>query len=609
MSDERSGELERAERTRGEASAKDVQPVVVYTVAVREPAQQLLDVAVRVRQPAGGATQYAFAVWTPGSYLVREYEQFAQDFAAQGPGGPLPIRQLDKRTWRIDHEEGIDWVELRYRVFAGELSVRTNHLDASHALVVPAATFVEVDGCSSRPVEVCVEAPPDWRVYTPLRAVDGDERRFVADDFDALIDSFLEMGPRHAATSFEVGGREHRFVIWGRGNWDLERIAQDTAAIARKASELFDGDVPFDRYLFALLCARGAHGGLEHHDGCVLGWDALGFRQRRQYEDFLRLVAHEYFHAWNVKVIRPRSFARFDYGREAYTHMLWLHEGGTVYYEGLLTVRAGVVRTATWFDALASDLLRLERTPGRHHDSLASASFNAWTRLYRAYAHTPNATVSYYLKGQFAALCFDWEIRRASQGRCSLDDVLRALYRQCRREGGYDEDAFVRIVREATGVDIARVYAAWVESPGELPVERALRWYGLELERTHKDDTAERPWLGIRTRTRDGRLYVEGVFEHSPAHRAGLQPGDELAALAGWQVRPDTLDRVLDGLTPGDTVTATVFRREQLAHLSVELASAPPDRYILRRSADATAEEAARFEAWTGRALPARVES
>lgn len=576
---------------------------VRYSLSFPEPHSHLFRVRLAV-SGHDGPLRVAMPVWTPGSYLVREFSRHVQDVsAADGAGRPLPSRRLDKRTWQVEPRGG-DAV-LTWRVYANEPSVRTNHLDGSHAFVAPAATFMEVEGWAG-PYEVTVEPPPGWQVFTPLPEEGG---AFVAADFDTLVDSPFEVGP-HRSLAFEAAGRPHRLVLAGEGNWDEEAFVRDVRPIVEQAAAIFGGRLPYERYLFVLLSMQGIRGGLEHKDASILAWGALDFAPRKRWEDFLRLVAHEHFHAWNIKRIRPKVLGPFDYAAEAYTRTLWLHEGGTVYYDGLVPVRAGVVRVKTWLSELGDSIKALESQPGRLHMSVAESSQVAWVKLYRRDEHSRNSTISYYLKGDLVCLLLDQAIRERSGGAKSLDDVMRHLFAlTAPPQPGYDEERLPELLREATGVDVSELLARWVDGVEELPLDEALAWYGLKVERSVKGGNGDVPaaemgWLGADVATKEGRLVVTGVAEGTPAWRDGVYCDDEILALDGWRVDAGSLPKRLEVRRPGERVVVTVARHERLVDVPVTLGARPFDEVKVTARPDATDEQRARFLAWSGQPLP-----
>ena len=568
-----------------------------YRLSVEEPHSHFLNVTIRVRNWSGDVLRLAMPVWTPGSYLVREFSQHVQDMTVEGGA---TLAQVDKRTWEVRGAK--DEVHVAYRVYGHDLSVRTNHVDGSHAFAASAATFFAVEGHEGDPMEVELVPPEGWSVATSLPSAAGEDNLYLANDFDHLVDSPIDMG-EHTSISFDALGKKHDFVVWGEGNYDLQAIARDTASIIQASADMFGGSLPYERYLFILHSAVGARGGLEHLDSCVLGWGSLRFQPQEEYEAFLRLVAHEFFHLWNIKRIRPRVLGPFRYGEENYTRMLWFHEGGTVYYEGLIPVRAGVLRTGTWLKDLGNAIQRLESTPGRHHMSVADSSFNAWIKLYRQNEHTGNSTVSYYLKGDLVCMCLDKLIREKSEGKHTLDDVMRHLFEITDPPlPGYEESEFPALVHEVTGVEIGDFMGRYVDGVEPLPLDETLAWYGLKVERRHKGGGGKGGSLGVSTLSRGNNVVVKTVREESAAAQHGIYPGDEIVSIDGYRVKSNTLEKRLKGLSPGERVEVDLFRRERLVRVPVVLGSPPFDETIVKVDGDATTEQKERYESLLGQA-------
>ncbi|BAU42620.1 M61 family metallopeptidase [Leptolyngbya sp. O-77] len=288
-----------------------------YTVAMPQPETHLFEVTLRVSGWQADVLDLKMPVWTPGSYLIREYSRHVQDFAA---ASGLTWEKISKNHWRI-HTAETSEITLKYRVFANELTVRTNHLDTTHGYFNGAALFFFVPGLERQPIRVTIMPPkPSWKIATTLPVVSGEENTFEAADFDALVDTPVEVGI-HDRHEFSVLGKPHEWVIWGTGNYDAADLIQDTTRIVEVEAALFGG-LPYERYLFLLHLSSQGYGGLEHKDSCTLNYGRFSFRAREKYNRFMQLVAHEFFHLWNVKRIRPKALEVFDYESENYTPSL-----------------------------------------------------------------------------------------------------------------------------------------------------------------------------------------------------------------------------------------------------------------------------------------------
>ncbi|MEL7409753.1 MAG: peptidase M61, partial [Cyanobacteria bacterium J06558_2] len=312
-----------------------------YQVAMSQPTSHLFEVTLQVSNWQLATLDLKMPVWTPGSYLVREYARHLQDFKAQDSQGKiLPHQKLGKNYWQVATEDTSE-IKVSYRVYANELTVRTNHLDATHGYFNGAALFFFVPGLEQQSIKVKIDPPyPEWRIATTLPPVPGESNTFIAADFDTLVDTPVEVGTQQVY-DFEVLGKPHSLAIWSQGNPNPEQIIADTTKIIEVEAAMFGG-LPYEQYLFLLHLSGSGYGGLEHKDCCTLNYPRFGFRDRDKYERFLQLVAHEFFHLWNVKRIRPKALEKFDYEVENYTTSLWFCEGTTSYYDILFPLRAGI---------------------------------------------------------------------------------------------------------------------------------------------------------------------------------------------------------------------------------------------------------------------------
>lgn len=562
------------------------------------PAQHLIDVTIDVTQITAPQVDLSLPVWTPGSYLIREYARHVQEVRAWADDQPCAWRKLDKHTWRV-FSNGAATLRFSYRVYGHELSVRTNHVDDTHAHVIPAATLMAVQGATQQPLTLEVRPPQGWQVATGL------EQRapglFVADDYDHLVDAPLEIGT-HRELRFSVDGRPHRIVIWGRGNEDEARLIADTQRIVEVQRD-FWGGLPYAHYTFFLLLGDDeARGGLEHRNSTSLLLPRFTFRDARRYERYLTLVSHEFFHVWNVKRLRAAGLGPFDYGRETYTTLLWVMEGLTEYYTDLLLVRAGLLTPERYLERLADDILKLQSTPGRALQSLECSSWDTWIKLYRPDENSDNTSISYYLKGAIIGALLDLEIRRRTANRHSLDAVMRWLYRAYPLDGPGlpDREAVLAALQEVTDQDFSDFFARYIGGVDELPYDQVFAAAGLRLSWDWSAEQAGRPWLGLRTRS-NGGLKVASVLRDGPAYAAGISPGDEIIAVDGWRVRSDeALRERLGDRRPGEQTTILVARRDELRSYTVTLAAAPVDRLRIERVEQPDALQQRIYASWLG---------
>lgn len=590
--------------------------MIRYTVTPADPRAHVFAVACTVDAPDPRGQVFRLPSWIRGSYLVRDFAKHVTAVSARAGDAPVAVERIDKRTLRCAPAPGP--LTLEATVYAYDESVRKAYLDERRGFFNGSSLFYAPAGREGDAVEVEVRPPAGiagWRVATAMRPVGIDADGFGtyrADDYEEAIDHPFELGA-FRAVDFTADGIPHQFVLSGRCEPDAARLAADAAKVCAAQRALFGGEPKLDRYLFLTRVVGAGYGGLEHRASSALicaradlprpGMNGM----TREYRAFLGLVSHEYFHLWNVKRITPERFARSDLGAEAYTGDLWHYEGVTSYYDDLMLLRAGVIDAPAYLDLLAETATRLSRTPGRKLHSLADASFEAWLKYYQPDENTPNATVSYYVKGALAALCLDLRLRRDS--KVTLDDVLRELWRRHGRAGTpVPERGLERVAIELSGLPLAREFDAWLRSTDELPLAALLEEFGVVAEpRAAVGEADVGGRVGARAagatlglRLRPGELAVAHVVAGGPAQRAGISGGDVLVAIDGLRLSPGTWPHRLLALAPGQRCTLHYFRGDEL--LSAELAAeAPPlDTWTLTLAANPSPERLARRQAWLG---------
>ncbi|WP_224245920.1 M61 family metallopeptidase [Hyalangium gracile] len=579
---------------------------VQYRVSMPRPHSHLFEVTAVF--PAGPEVLDAvLPVWTPGSYLVREYARHIQDVTAtDSQGEPLPVQRADKRTFRV--RAGGESVTLRYRVYANELTVRTSHLDGSHGYFNGATLFLYTEATRNLEHRVQVTAPEGWRAFSALDQKNGT---FVAPDYDTLVDSPFEVGP-HTPLTFVAAGVPHEVIVWGDTVPDPEKLTADLQRVCETEARLFGG-LPMRRYVFLVYLADKGRGGLEHQASTALLFPRSALQSTRGWEDFLTLAAHEYFHLWNIKRIKPRALVPFDYSQENYTTLLWAFEGMTSYYDNLFVRRAGLMSAQRYLTRLGETLTTLHGTPGRRVQTLADASLMSWIKHYRPDENSANSAISYYLKGEVVCALLDLEIRRATGDAKGLDDVVRLLWQRYGDGSGVPENGVEAAVSEVAGRDMTAFFDRAVRSTEELDYS-VFSHVGLEVGFRVRESTSdkggtpppsrkstEKPkgWLGLGLK---GSATVASVAEGSPAMEAGLYPEDEVVALDGYKVDGAGLVSRCEDRRPGETVRVTLFRRDKLMELVVVLGQKPADVAYLTRADKPTEAQKAAFQAWLGTA-------
>ncbi len=576
-------------------------PIITYRVAMPHPESHLFEVVLLVQGYSLPVLDLKLPVWTPGSYLVREYAKHLQDFSAKAGENTLLWRKIAKNHWQVE-TANLDnqTIEIRYRIFANELSVRTNHLDATHGYFNGAAIFFRIPRLDTQPMQIAIAPQTDWQVTTPLPAVAGQINTYIAADFDTLVDSPFEIG-KQQIYQFEALGKAHELAIWGgKSNIDPEKVIADTQKIIEVEAKIFGG-LPYDRYLFLLHLSTQGNGGLEHKYACSLNYPRFGFRNVDKYNRFMQLVAHEFFHLWNVKRIRPKALEVFDYDRENYTPSLWFSEGTTSYYDLTIPLRAGIYDIKTFLQNLGKEITRYELTPGRWVQPVSESSLDAWIKLYRPEANSNNSQISYYLKGEMVSLLLDLLIREKHDNQKSLDDVMLKMWQQFGQEEiGFTPQQLQEVITSVADINLTDFFAKYVDGTEELPFNQYLEPFGLQIA---SDDGEPTPYLGIKVASEHGREVIKFVETSTPAHAAGIDPGDELLAIDGIRVTAAGISDRLQDYQGGDTIEVTVFHQEQLRQYQVTLEAPRPTSYQVKPVSNPTEEQQQNFAGYLGEDL------
>ena len=552
-----------------------------FRVAAPDPHSHRYHLTLTIARPAARQA-VSLPVWIPGSYLGREFARNLIGLLAEQGGKAVAIRQISKCEWQIACKRGAALV-LRYEIVASDRSVRTAWLDATRGFFNATSLCLRVHGQEDGAHDIEVLRPaacPDWQLataLTPLKAARHGFGRYRAAHYDELADCPMELGA-FQSFPFTACGTAHRLVVSGAAaSFDSARLLRDVRRICEEAIRFWspDGQAPFERYTFLLNVVDDGYGGLEHRGSTALicgrrDLPRLGEAKPPEgYTTLLGLFSHEYFHAWNVKRMRPRELARYDYTQENYTGLLWFFEGFTSYYDDLLLRRAGLIDQTSYLKLLTKTINQVLQTPGRQVQSVAQASFDAWTRYYRPDENTPGTTVSYYTKGALVALCLDLALRRA--GRCTLDGVMRALWTHS-GGGPITEKDIRRLLRQCSGRGWDAELDAWVHGTGELPLAELLAATGVDC---NNDSAQIAQRLGLRVQE-GASVQIRIVLPGGAAERAGMMAGDEWlgveVASEGWRLKK--LDDLPLYATADGAMPALVARDARLLRLPLVLPKA-----------------------------------
>lgn len=588
-------------------------PAITYRLTPVDPEAHLYEVVCAVAAPDPAGQRLALPAWIPGSYLIRDFARHVVSISAQSGGKELRLAKLDKHTWQAPPLAAGAALSVCMRVYAFDLSVRGAYLDRQRAFCNGSSVFLRVVGQEETPCRLDLAPPAGaayaaWQVATalqPAHAAPGAAApwgfgAYQAANYAELIDHPVEMG-EFSRFEFSAGGVPHAVALSGCRDCDTARLSADLARICASQQQLFGAPAPFNRYLFLINAVDGGYGGLEHRASTALicarsdlPYQGMG-EINAGYRSFLGLASHEYFHAWNVKRMKPAAFMPYDLTRENHTELLWFFEGFTSYYDDLTLLRAGLISADDWLSISAGNIDRVHSVPGRRVQSLAEASFDAWSKFYRQDENSANALVSYYTKGALFALALDLRLR-AADATASLDQLMRLLWQRFGDEKtAVDEAAIIDAAEEISGLRLAAFFRQGVHGTADLPLARLLKPFGVRLR---QQPGSVLSMLGVRIETKGDEVRLANVYSGSAAERAGLAAGDLLIALDGLRLTPAGLETALRRRRAGDTITIHAFRRDELFSCPLTLAEIAHDSHRLEIEASANRRRAA----WLGSA-------
>ncbi|SFR59001.1 Predicted metalloprotease, contains C-terminal PDZ domain [Thiomicrospira sp. ALE5] len=582
-----------------------------YQLTLHDYRSHRFAITLIIEQPDPVGQLLRLPKWIPGSYMIRDFSKHIINVRATTfDGEALKVSVVDPSHWQVAPHHGS--IKVHYEVYAWDLSVRGAHYDQQHAFLNGTSCFLEVVGQSQQPQTLDLLADEwaqhqAWSVATTLPALAVNQQgfgRYQAANYAELIDHPIEMA-KFAELRFEAGGIEHRMVLTGVHDADLDRIAADLAPICAAQLAFFGQPAPFERYIFMVMVTGNGYGGLEHRSSTALmcSRDSLPYQGMGEpsdkYQQFLELCSHEYFHSWNVKRIQPARLQQSDLQSPATTQLLWWFEGATSYYDLLFLYRAGTIDHPTYLNKLAEQLTRVYRMPGRFQQSLADASKQAWTKFYQQDENAPNAIISYYTKGALAVIALDLTLRIRTKGQKNLDDLMRLLWQDYGiTEQGLTEHTIEQLASQLAGSDLNEFFNQALYATEDLPLEQLFAQVGVnfslrppyasqDLGGPHDKATeaGTKPYLNLGANlvnSTNNSVKLTHVWHERPAHRAGLSGGDEIIALDGIRMNnASQLEAYLQRRPVGDRLTCHYFRRDELGQTEITLDIPPADRVVL----------------------------
>ena len=576
-------------------------PGLRYTLAMPAPQTHYFEVTMDLRGFGGkDYTDLKMPVWAPGSYLVREFARHVERFQATADGQALRTEKLDKNTWRV-YNSGRGSLRVSYGVYAYELSVRTSYLDADHGFALGSSIFLYPAGNKDLPSQVTVQPAAGWgTVSTALRPAAGMQKfTYQSTNYDELADSPIEIGNQQVL-NFTTQNTPHQMAMFGPFTLpDEAKFLADMKRVTEEAQRVV-GQNPLDHYLFIVHNTEAGGGGLEHLYSTTLGARPGTYASEVGYKNFMRLVAHEYFHLWNVKRIRPIALGPFNYDQENYTHMLWVSEGQTEYMANQITERAGFYTAQQYYDHLAGQLTAVENTPGNKLQPVSESSFNAWIDYYRPDENSRNSGISYYDKGELVGMMQDLLIVQASKGEKHLDDVFRLLYDKYYKglKRGFTDQEYQDAVAQVAGQRFDDFFQNCVYGTRTPDYATALAGVGLTLTSTPATANGV---LGATIANRGGRYLVTAVKRDGTAWSGGLNVNDEITQLNGAPPTDEAVKQANSGQAAGTVLKLQVKHGAQTHDLTLTLQPDASRVFQIQPNPQATPEQQRLLAKWLGK--------
>lgn len=575
--------------------SQQVKSKMEFTVAMDNPAAHTYQVSLQCDGIKKDWLDFKIPVWMPGYYQLLDYADNILDFQATDKNGSvIKWEKAANNTWRV-YSNNNSAITVSYNVKATRNFVATNYLDEERGFIAPTGLFMHVAGYIHHPVSVTIKPSAKWnKIATGLEPVPGKAYTYAAPDFDILYDSPLLIGNLEELPSFSVKNVPHYFIAYKPGNFDKTKFMADLKKIVEAAANMM-GDLPFKHYTFIAIGPGG--GGIEHLNSTAISFSGEGLdgpgRNRT-----LSFLAHEYFHHYNAKRIRPIELGPFDYDKGSRTNMLWVAEGITAYYDELLLRRAGLMSEDDLLKALRSSIMAYEHKPGRLFQSVTQASYDTWSDgPFGRTGDDINKTISYYDKGPVLGMLLDFKIRHETKNKKSLDDVMRALYKNFyqQKSRGYTEDEFRKVCESIAGVSLAEFFE-YVYTVKEIDYAKYFAYAGLNIDT--KAIALPGAWLGISVRQRNDTLGISNVEWDSPAWHAGIRARQSLVAVNDEPVTAAMVEALSKEKKAGDIVHLQIVQQSGIKSIPVLLETKYQKPFTISRIAKPTALQAAILKDW-----------
>jgi predicted metalloprotease with PDZ domain len=573
------------------------QPKIEYFLSMERPQTHYFDVTMKVsnidaKTKNQGFIDFKMAVWTPGSYLIREYAKNVEALTATGGASNLKSDKINKNTWRVRLLSSTNEVTIKYKVYAYELSVRTSFLNDSHGYLNPACIFLYINDWKQVPSTIAITPYKDWNtISTGLKSLGNNV--YQADNLDILIDSPIEIGTQKVL-SFDLKGIPHKIAMYGEAKYDEAKVTADFKKVCETAMSVV-GEHPCKDYTFLIHNLSAGGGGLEHLNSTTCQTSRMSYTNDRMYQSLMSLVAHEYFHLWNVKRIRPKALGPFDYENENYTHLLWFSEGCTSFYQSYILRRANMMTPEEYLTTYANEINTIENQPGNKVQPVTESSWDAWIKYYRPNENSKNSSISYYDKGAVLGGILNLSILQATNGNKNLDDVMKYLYQEFyKKQGrGFSDEEFQKGVETIAGKNMSEFFQKYIFGTETIPYNTFLQTVGMQLVDKNAENNIA--YLGAET-AKALNLRITSVVRDSPAYNDGLNIGDEILQVD--DAKPDDLYKYITTKKIGEVVSFKIRRDGIEKTFPVTLQRNPTKNFTIQPLQGQTKEQEALYKKW-----------
>lgn len=554
---------------------------VSYEVSFPRVDNHYIHVRMTIDSIGAEEMEVSLPVWTPGSYLVREYAQHIESIKARSKDGRtvLDMVKTDKNTWHIPVGRRTSII-IDYDLYCKDATVRTNYADKDQATIIGANTFLYIDGGQSLPSTIEFKPKAGWKdIATSLPQKGRSKWKRSASNYDEIVDSPIVIGTL-TFYDFDVSGVPHKLAVYGEGNADMPKLVKDLQRVCEEEVALFR-EMPCDEYLFILLLTENRYNGLEHLNSSLNQLPRLDFYPRAKYQRSMGLLSHEYFHLWNVKRIRPAALSSFDYDKEVYTRQLWVAEGITSNYDDYVLYLSEIFTREEYLKVVAKMLNGVVNNPGDDVQSLTEASHDAWLKYYRRNANSNNNLVTYYDKGATTVHALNMLIMHESKGERSFDDVLKVLWKDYKADPdeGFTEAEFQAMVEQVAGVPLGDFFKRHIYGTEPIDYPAYFKYAGLELVDANTESKSV--YLGMSASMKEGKLIISKLDKHYGAYKAGLNTGDEIVAINGYRVMKD-YKRFFDTRKVGDKIKVLYSRNGEIMETTVTLTADKRVNYVFQ---------------------------